>query len=645
MISRIPALPASFAISLRFSKAFFAFLLTLLSIHWATAQILDDSTKNVYGPTTTRYVLENDIVNNREIPYSVDTLIDGFHNYSFLNRNQNLYQDLGNFGTAVRPVFYQPSEKIGAMVGYNGYSLYAFDPETIKYYNTRSPFTSLYYVQGGNGIQLLDVEHSQNIRPNWNVGFRYRRPTAPPQYSGPINPNNRQVDNHTVAVYSRYQNKDSTYQILGNFTHLNHRVNEQGSLVYLFQSGEQKGEPKPLDSLFNDIDAQKILNSAFSQEKRNDWHIYQQYAPVAAFQLYYVLDRQKHTNTFVDENLPRSLYYRNPKPFYDTVYFTPTRTEQETKYLLIENKVGIKGTFTRGRLAGFNYRFHARRRDYSLRSNFGASYSIKRNENFVGGWLNYYFPDSSKFFVEAEYLLGADYRFRGEYQSRLVTAGYYRVASSPTLIQQQFFSNSYRWDHDFNLVNSDNIYGTLHARLGGLTVQPSVMITNLKNYVYYDTAAISQQYSPNIQILRLGFGFEFRAGNFYTLNQAYYTKTSNANLIRIPEIFVNSRIAYQVLFKKVLYIQIGTELHYKSDYSADAYMPLTQQYHLQNYFNIPGYLIADVFADMRINRVRLFFKMSHVNQGLMPQPSYFAAPVFPGLPRTFGFGVSWLMFD
>ncbi|MBC7922050.1 MAG: putative porin [Ferruginibacter sp.] len=607
----------------------------------ADAQILDDSTRTIYGPTTTRYVLEADIFNNRETLYTIDTLLEGFHQYNFLNRNQNLYQDLGNAGTALRPVFYQAPDRIGALLGYGVYAPYAFDPERVKYYDTKSPFSSLYYVQGGNGIQLLDLEHSRNIRPNWNAGIRYQRLTSLLRTAGLASEENRQTDNHTVAVYSRYQSPDSTYQVMGNFTHLNHRVNEQGSILtrYLDDQGNL-GSLIPIDSLFLGFVQQPTLTNAFSQEIRNDYHVYQQYAPVAAFQLYHVFDRQKHTNSFADLNLPESLR----RGFYPDAYFTFDRTDQATRYLLIENKVGIKGTFSKGRLAGFNYRFHARRRDYQLVSNLGAD-RLRRSETFAGGWLNYYFPDSSRLFVEAEYLLGADYRGRAEYQGKLLTAGYYRVASSPTLVQEQFLSNSYVWDNNFNLVSSDNLYGNLNARLGGLTVQPGVTLTNVKNYIYYDPEAQPRQYSPNIQLLRLGLGFQFRLGNFYTANQAYYTRVSDASRIRIPEIFVNSRLAYQVLFKKVLYIQFGTELHYKSTYFADAYMPLTQQYHLQNQFEIPGYVIADAFANFRVNRVRLFFKLSHANKGLMPQPDYFAAPVFTGLPRAIAFGFNWLLFD
>jgi hypothetical protein len=625
--------------------ALFLFIV-LVCPRWAAAQILDDTTKIIYGPHSTRYVLESDIYNNREIFYIIDTLLDNFHKYNFKQRNQNLYQDLGNLGTAMRPVFYQPSEKIGAMLGYNSFAPYAFDPEQMKYYDTKSPYTSLYYVSGGNGIQILDVEHSRSVNDRFNVGLRYQRPTAIKQFATTTT-SDRQTDNHTFALYTRFKSKDSTYQFLGNFTHLNHSVSELGGIVQFNADSTVITN----QTIFENRSLTAILDKSGSQEVRNNIHFYHQYSPVGAFQLYHIFDRQKQNYHFVDGNLTNSQKYH----FYEPAQFTVGRTEEETKYLLFENKIGIKGTFTKGRLNGFNYRFHARRRDYSLVSNFSA-YHIRKSENFVGGWLNYYLPDSSKFFVDIEYLLGGDYRARAEFQSKLLTGGYYRINSSPTLIQQEFFSNSYSWNNDFKNVSSDNIYGNLNVRVGGLQLQPSVLISNLKNYIYYDTIAHPQQYTADIQIVRLGFGLRFRAGNFHTANQVYYTKNSNKdNIFRVPEFFVNSKVAYNILFKKVLYIQLGVEMHYKSSYFADRYMPLTQQYYLQKSadtkdqfhqpFEIAGYLIADAFASFRVQRVRIFFQLSHANQGFMSEPGYFAAPVFTGLSRSFGFGVNWMLFD
>ena len=74
-------------------------------------------------------------------------------------------------------------------------------------------------------------------------------------------------------------------------------------------------------------------------------------------------------------------------------------------------------------------------------------------------------------------------------------------------------------------------------------------------------------------------------------------------------------------------------------------MPVTQQFYLQNRQRVEGYLLADLYANLRVNRTRLFLKMTHANQGLLQTPGYFVAPDFLQMRRSFAFGVDWFLFD
>ena len=146
------------------------------------AQILDDSTKQVYGLKTTRYILEDDILNNRKVYYNPDSLIQDFQ-WSF-DRNMKsgwLYQDLGLIGTAVKPLYFQPNEEVSKQLGFTTYGFYAFDSKKVKYYNTKSPYTNMHYAQSGGGMLFLDFTHSQNIKPRLNATFEVRRLTSSKQ--------------------------------------------------------------------------------------------------------------------------------------------------------------------------------------------------------------------------------------------------------------------------------------------------------------------------------------------------------------------------------------------------------------------------------------------------------------------------------
>ncbi|MBA4056366.1 MAG: hypothetical protein C0490_16750, partial [Marivirga sp.] len=137
------------------------------------SRIIDDTTKQVYGPKTSRYYFERDVFFNRQTYYTIDTAIHNFHQYTYIQRNNNTYQDLGNIGTAIRPTFYRVPNVIGATSGFTSYDLY-WDTEQIRNYDTKSPYTHMNVILGGKGRSITKAAFSRNINPRWNFGFNYR---------------------------------------------------------------------------------------------------------------------------------------------------------------------------------------------------------------------------------------------------------------------------------------------------------------------------------------------------------------------------------------------------------------------------------------------------------------------------------------
>jgi hypothetical protein len=137
--------------------------------------------------------------------------------------------------------------------------------------------------------------------------------------------------------------------------------------------------------------------------------------------------------------------------------------------------------------------------------------------------------------------------------------------------------------------------------------------------------------------------FKWRWLNIENFTQ--YSTISNPDIIKVPKLYNHGRIYYQNrILKKSLLTQIGLDVFWKSDYFANPYMPVTQQFYLNNYFSVQGYLLADFFVNVQIKRVNIFIKLSNFNQGFL-QKGYFSTPYYPGLPRNFEFGIKWFFFD
>lgn len=622
---------------------------------------IDDSTKVIYGPKSTRYVLEDDVFNNRRKLYTLDTTMDEVHRFTYVQRSQNTYQDLGALGTPMRPVFLQVPQQLGAQSGYYVFSPYAYQTMDVRYYDTKSPFTDMYIALGGNNQNILRFDMAQNINPRWNVGFDVQRFTSQKQFgtSGNTDPYKLLAQNWGVQLHTNYRSKNDKYTLLAHFINMNHSLDEQGGVL----PGETASGVPILYNYTGDArlrSGSSSVQGPHGWEIRNNSHIYHQYILEKGFQLYHKLDYQIQKNFYQDDtlrlNLNDATLTTDVRQFYPTILGDTSRLEQHARFRLFENQFGIKG-ISQYKGASFNYRAYLRIRNYRQTSLYNTSrtnyneYGTNRTETFVGGWLGYYFPDSlSRLTAEAELGAGGSYRIQGQVESKFLTAGGSYVNVEPTLLQERFQSKVYLWpDASRGLAplskrNYLHAYGKLNVGYKKLRIQPSLDYYLVKNYVYFDTAGVVQQEKSPISIIRPGLGYHLQLGKFLIAGQAYYTAKEGPDVIRMPPFFMNTRIQYEFLYAKVLYIQTGIDLHYKSPYYGDAYMPLTQQYHIQNRQKVEGYVLADLYANLRINRTRLFIKLTHANQGLLT-PGYYVAPDFLPMRRGFAFGVDWYLFD
>jgi hypothetical protein len=91
-------------------------------------------------------------------------------------------------------------------------------------------------------------------------------------------------------------------------------------------------------------------------------------------------------------------------------------------------------------------------------------------------------------------------------------------------------------------------------------------------------------------------------------------------------------------------IEIGASVFYTSAYYANSYMPATGQFYLQNQQKYGNYPFIDFFLNVRVQTVRVFIKIDHLNSGYSGT-NYIMTPHYPVNERAFKFGVSWKFFD
>jgi hypothetical protein len=164
-----------------------AFIVAGCFFQEAQAQILDDTTKNVYGPKSTRFVLESDVAKCLDTLYLIDTSLTNIHLMEEYTWKPNrILQNLGNIGTATQPLYFELPTQIGRRLGIDIFTPYAYNNGEIHYLNTYSPTTYAQYLQGGNGRQILKAGFSQNVNSRLNVGFDIKSITSHKQIGNPV---------------------------------------------------------------------------------------------------------------------------------------------------------------------------------------------------------------------------------------------------------------------------------------------------------------------------------------------------------------------------------------------------------------------------------------------------------------------------
>lgn len=602
------------------------------------SRIIDDTTRQVYGPNTSKYYYEEDVFFNREVLYSIDTAIHNFHRFTYVEQYENRYQDLGNMGTAIRPLFFQSPSFIGVSSGRHSYDLY-WDRERVKYYDTKSPYSNMKVDLGGKGRSLTRAAFSRNINPRWNFGFTYRALLVDKQIQR-SGKGDRNVRGTYYDVYTAYQTRDSTYRLFFNFRRNFHQVAEYGGV---------KTSSDDLSAYFLD-NAQPWLTEAGSNDLRMNTHLFHQYKVGSALQVYHQFDRYRQENKFLDDLAGEP----NGDEYFDFIEVDSAEVNDVSKFKTVRNEFGIKGN-----LLKLFYNGYYAIRHYSMDYNYVAEDSLKvrtnGDESYLGGRIALRLDSLVEVTGWGEIIQDGNYRIEGQIKSKWFEASVKQMQFAPGFLSQAYRGSHDVWNNGFTDTELSQINGYLHYRSSWLNLSPGLTLTRLKNYVFFreDESATGQSVLPfqsgGNQIMALP---EVKLSLTFLKHinlsaQGIYTKMleNSDDAIRLPELFVNAQLSYSnIFFNNNLDMHAGVDVHWKSAYHALGYDVAIQQFYTQNSFQVPAFPIVDVFFNGKIKRARIFVKYHNLVQ-LFTGSGSFPTPYYPGQRNVIDFGFDWSFYD
>ena len=156
-----------------------------------------------------------------------------------------------------------------------------------------------------------------------------------------------------------------------------------------------------------------------------------------------------------------------------------------------------------------------------------------------------------------------------------------------------------------------------------------------------------RQYGKAISLLTASLTQDFTLGPINWENVITYQKSSQQDVLPVPDLNIYSNLFLRFKIAKVLSCDVGGDVRYFTKYFAPDYSPALGQYAVQENaerIKTGNYPVVNVYANFHLKHTRFFIMMSHVNAGT-GRKEYFFTPHYPLNERVLRMGLSWNFFN
>ena len=611
------------------------------------------------------YSFFKDSVNYINYKY-IDTVNHVSGHFNPVSTFKVAYNDLGIIGSAQDNQVFSPSQATGFEVGFNNFSAYIVEPHNILLYQTRTPYSKLFYMMGAVQEHVLKVTHAQSfINDQLNASFNFDLYNHLGAYT------HQHTDVKKFNGGLGYKTKNLRYHIQAQYYINKQKLQENGGIVDLdkFEENEENNRQIYKTNLVTAENVIKksgfLVQQTFNISKSEpdysgipDTNILQfqgysvthfkkpYFDPVTHLgQIKYNFNYELESFRYSDKDQKSDIYDGLPMyPGFDEVNFFDSISNRSFINEIIYSNSDYKDCYKTPKF--LNY-FFGIRHEYNEYTQDSAKRIFVHYALIGGAFLN--LSNTLSVLADAQYYIGDylnnDMSLNGKVffkiQSHLFTGGINVSHRSPDWIYQSFSSLRFMWNNDFTKIDIQKLFFNYHFKSFDFEFE----LLNIHNYVFLNQQIIPQQTKENIQHIIVRAQKDFRFGPFGTDIMFIYQNVSHLNIVRVPDLSAKMKIFYQnILFKGALDLEIGVEASYFTAYHANKYMPALRSFHLQDEQLIGDYPYLDVYLNAKIGQARLFVRYDHFNAGLMGY-TYYASPNYPAQDAAFRFGVSWILFN
>ena len=574
----------------------------------------------------------------------------GFDNASYFSKNGR-----ANFSSNAIQTF-NPSQ-IGLLPFDNN--------QNLRLYRAFAPFTKFNYLQGPGKTIAVNALHTQNFGARSNITLNYSSVTSQEQYVGSLQNNtHRNIHINQLSISKNGKYKQVVY--LG-WERGNRQ--ENGGLAsetdFFIPVDSSKFKIRPLGA-YN-----PRLTTAKSLFSNHNHQLYQQYKINSRLYITQAMSWEKITYQFKDSKRDTSFYGKN--------YFgTALKTNDSNVWQLVNHAIGIKKSSDL-------FRFHAQHlyQAATYQSNLLRFTQNQKSLKYQsaglqldGSLILHRFPSMqfSAAYMYAGYaknshqLFGSFPLLRKSHQNHNKGFKYLHINAEvqnqtkpATFFQQNFYSNHFIYNNEFQLTGDKHIAGRINfhnqtdssakRQLGffavirsGSWINPILSLDSLPF-----TQFASQPYN------QVELNFTMRGKHLYfnqTANIKKFNSSSSPTIFNMgqPVLRTTTTLEYKMpAFKKAMILTLGTNIQYTSKFQNTTYRPDAGSFIVHsNLTNLGNYFELDLYAVAKVQTVDIFLKAEHINEifvipGFNTRYQYVAG--YPIQPYRIRFGLNWKFYN
>ncbi len=600
---------------------------------------------------------------------AVDTLSNGYQVYNPIFKKSIAQVWLGNMNTAHQSMIFDEQQRHYGYMFYNSFLAYLPQPQTLNFYNTKTPYVNLSYHFGGPkrfSEEAVSALFTQNINRKTNVGIQYQLRSSVGLYQG------QKAENQNFKFWSSYNGQRYNMQMAFIYASINNQENG-GINLNVDNTDWTQLDPKEVPMHFAKNTSHKINNiQLFYNHSLSIGNISVRETDSTTTKLpvstvFHTLQYDQANRRYNIDELES--FYITDTPFYPNIYRDSLQTRDSATYRNLRNTFQIKFNEEANSLLRFGlraylvndvmmYKFpgqtswredengndvpHYQTRDTTLvTSAIGGQIFKNLGKNF---WWNagvkLYFQGYRAGDSEITGQLNSSFRIARDTAGFFANGGIY--LRQPELFENQYYSNHLQWSEDFKQVK--NVRVQAGFRIPSRRFELSGGANLVTQHIYWQEDGTPNQTNTVLQVLNARLKKHFIWGRVHCVNDVIAQYTSDETYIPVPLLALYNSTYYQNTLFKVLHFQIGFDVRYNTEYYAPKYMPANAMFVNQLNEKVGNYPFVDAFLNLQLKRARIYVKFDHVNQGY-PQAPYYTTYQYPGNPRSLKFGVSWNFYD